>query len=682
MIPAPVTQTLTHSHGSSELATMTSRLDPEAARRLMDMLVNAYADPILAVARELVSNGIDATRRAGSGLPVQITSPSVLEPTLIVTDRGTGMSLRDVEMAFLAFAASTKRESNEEIGGLGIGAKSPWAVSDSFLVDTVKDGRRTIVRASRDLEHQVLMAGEPSDLPSGTSISVPIGNLSSKRAEWHRAIIEVAIAHEPGAVLVDGAEVPSLVGPARIGPVLCASVEHRSDSVLIRSGGTLFESVYDVRVKVNKVVKLKACIIELPIGSFDHTPSRESVTSTPRTLAAIDKALTEYGAAYAAVKAELNLLAKTDVTAAVKRREEILGNVGSFDTLPIDLNLEVPDTIGAWVCGSSWKKVNRDRDPNADKAPDVIAATSWARDAKNTVLVTGVPDGKKLARFATYLKERYNGAKRVIPIPVGATSVALNVTDKPGQLTGQTFTVTTDMVPADNVYTWETWLEVTTAHLGGGGSRGPRSGYSCVLIAADGSKTSDNLTTKEIAALGVPVWYTQDEGRYGSIPAPVTAESVGVHLGKRKIEPFLKAVPAAMPIRKWNEKCLRELSVNWPAGTWFALAADASYHDKNFALVTEARQLIVANGGSSTPLLDQAAGIVNAIALLTNEQREVWKLMAKHGASNNQHSQHLDSLWQQLEAAWPLLDHYRPWNSSRKDRAAFLDYLTNVPPRT
>jgi hypothetical protein len=56
--------------------------------------------------------------------------------------------------------------------------------------------------------------------------------------------------------------------------------------------------------------------------------------------------------------------------------------------------------------------------------------------------------------------------------------------------------------------------------------------------------------------------------------------------------------------------------------------------------------------------------------------------MAKHGASNNQHSQHLDSLWQQLEAAWPLLNHYRPWNSSTKDRAAFLDYLTNVPPRT
>ena len=40
-----------------------------------------------------------------------------------------------------------------------------------------------------------------------------------------------------------------------------------------------------------------------------------------------------------------------------------------------------------------------------------------------------------------------------------------------------------------------------------------------------------------------------------------------------------------------------------------------------------------------------------------------------------------DRLWAQLEEAWPLLNHYRAWNAGQKERAAFLDYLTNVPPR-
>lgn len=679
MIPAPAPSTLTIVGNETAARTMTSRVDEEGARRMMEMMVNAYADPILAVVRELVSNGIDATRRAGTSLPVEITSPSPLEPTLIVSDRGTGMTIEDVEMAFLAFAASTKRDTNSEIGGLGIGAKSPWSVSESFLIDTIKDGKRTIVRASRNLEHQVLMAGEPSDLPTGTTISVPIAELSGKRTEWHRAVMEVAMTHVQGAVTVDGKEVASLVGPAKIGPVLCRKLEHRHDTVLIRSGGTLFESVYEVRMKVSKVVKLNHCIIELPIGSFDHTPSRESVTSTPRTLAAIDAALAEYETAYKAVRAELNELAKVDVTAAVQRREAILGDVGTYETLAIDLSLEVPDTIGAWVCGSAWRKVNRDRDPNAEKSVDVISATGWGREAKNTILVTGVPDGKKLSRFATYLKDRGGNNKRIIPIPAGATSVALVVTDKPGKPTGQVFTVDASMVPDENVYEWETWLDSTTAHLRGGGSRGPRTGYICTVIDAGGATSIESLTAKGIIALGVPVWYTQDQGRYTNNPAPVLAESVGVDLGRRKVEPLLKAIPTAIPIKKWNDQRLREQTANWPVGTHFALAADSGYHDKNMGLVTEARKLILANGGSSTALLDQAAGIINSIALLTNEQRNVWKVLNQHGGTG-EYAQHLDSLWNQLQAAWPLLNHYRPWSTSAKDRAAFLDYLTNVAP--
>ena len=132
-----------------------------------------------------------------------------------------------------------------------VGAKSAWALSESFLVDTVKAGRRTMVRAARNLEHQVLLVGEASDLPDGTTICVPV-EVSGHAEAWTRAVLEVAGAHDPGVVLVDGAAVESLAGGMSwIGPVSCRRLDRPDRSaVMVRSGGTLFSSVTEVTRRV------------------------------------------------------------------------------------------------------------------------------------------------------------------------------------------------------------------------------------------------------------------------------------------------------------------------------------------------------------------------------------------------------------------------------------------------
>ena len=202
-LPAPTSTLVTTGDVTASAPTMASRVDPEGARRMMDILINLYADRRLAVVREYVSNAVDATRVAGSTAPVQVTSPTELEPNLIVTDAGIGMSAAEVEATFLAFAASTKRDSNDQIGGLGVGAKSALTVAESFLVDTIKGGRRTLVRAARDLTHQVLLADAPSDLPNGTTITVAV-EVTGQIDKWNTVIREVASAHPEGTVLVDG----------------------------------------------------------------------------------------------------------------------------------------------------------------------------------------------------------------------------------------------------------------------------------------------------------------------------------------------------------------------------------------------------------------------------------------------------------------------------------------------
>lgn len=675
-LPA-IPSTLVTNGATANLTTMTSKVNEAAARRLIEMTVNLYADPILAACRECIANAIDATRRAGSKQPVEVTAPSILEPHFIVTDHGTGMSVTEVEDAFLAFASSTKTDTNDEIGGLGVGAKSPWTIAESFLVDTVKDGKRTIVRASRDLTHQVMMAGEETDLPNGTTISIPVPNFTSdESSKWHRRIMEVATAHDEGTVTVNGKPVNSIAsGSTRIGPVLCTRVAEHGTSVVIRSGGTLFDSVYAVTNRARQVVKLAAFVIELPIGSFDHTPSRESVVSSERTLAAIDAALEQYQTSYDALTARLDALAATDLTAAVKLRESVLGDVGDYEVLPINAMIQVPAGIGAWVGGKRWEQTGKD---GTNSSKDTFNATGWAGQADRTILVTDVPAGRKLRGFATYVKNTHSNVRRILPIPAGSSGVTLEVTDRQGKATGQTFTIDATMVPENNVYTFDRWLEVTATQRT---ERGPLAGYKVVVVAQDGDKpVNREMSAAEIAAAGLPVWYDTADSQ--SLPLLPKA-SIGVHLERRKTGPLLKAVPAAMTAGEWHRKCYAgEINALTPMLRLALAAESSSYVERRFILAAQAREQIVAQGRISPPLLNRVAEIAAVMETLTDAQKRTWIALRSSGARTEVAAarEEVENLDGQITSAWPLMRH--AYSYSRGDDADYVAYMATMPPKS
>lgn len=679
MKPAPALSTLVVANADTALPTMTSRVDPEGARRMMEMLVNLYADRRLAVVREYVANAVDATRDAGRTDPVAITSPSILEPNLIVTDRGTGMSVEEVEATFLAFAASTKRDSNEMVGGLGVGAKSAWAVTESFLVDTVKNGRRTLVRAARDLSHQVLLAGEPTDLPTGTTISIPV-EVGSDIDPWRRVIAEVATAHDPGAVTVDGKPVTSIAAdPARIGPVLCTRVRSGyGDSVLIRAGGTLFAAVPEISRMVLNTTKLQACVIELPIGSFDHTPSRESVVATDRTIAAVKAALAEFDVAFAALTQRIDELARTDVAAAVKLRHSALGGVAGYTVLPLNFTLRVPEDAGCWTVGGRRSRGAWVRVTGFDR--DEFSATHWGDELQRTVVVTALPKGRALRAFATYLKSAHPSVRRVIAVPQGRTSVELTVIDPKQQPTGQTVAFDATMVPEAQRYDFEKWTEVTRVQRSS--ARTVATGYPCVLVAQDGSQpVTVELTAQEIADLNLPVWYTEGEAptRHSSVASKA---SVGVYLGRRKDGPLLAVVPAAMTQGQWREARFAAQTAGWSRTTLLTVAANASGADllAVFSIAADAREAIATNGGEAIALLDTIAAIHTAVESVTDEQEAIWDAARGTDAARKVR----DEVWQlnkRLIRSWPLLSNANNYNS-RGDREAYVEYVTVMPPRS
>ena len=137
-----------------------------------------YSDKILAVIRETSTNAFDANVMAGKGdVPIVVTLPSKLDPTFKVRDNGNGMSNDEIVEIFCSYGASTKRSSNAVTGMLGLGAKSPWALGDNFLVTSFNNGIKTcydMVLDKSNLGNCIELMSEPMSDTDKEGIEITI----------------------------------------------------------------------------------------------------------------------------------------------------------------------------------------------------------------------------------------------------------------------------------------------------------------------------------------------------------------------------------------------------------------------------------------------------------------------------------------------------------------------------
>lgn len=93
-----------------------------------------YSDKLLAVIREYSTNAVDANIEAGKDASINVQLPSLNDPTLSFRDYGYGLTDEEVCQLYVKYGASTKRNSNDYTGCLGIGCKAGFAYGDSFQV--------------------------------------------------------------------------------------------------------------------------------------------------------------------------------------------------------------------------------------------------------------------------------------------------------------------------------------------------------------------------------------------------------------------------------------------------------------------------------------------------------------------------------------------------------------------
>lgn len=174
--------------------------DASTQNHIGRILRDMYKDPIMAVGREIIANGIDAC----DTLKPEIFLPTKTSPEFRVRDFGPGMPTDKLVFYLAGYGNSKKRGDETKIGGFGIGAKCGFAYANSFTYESIfmQDGKkyRTVMLNFLDendeskytlpVKDEPLADSDPT--PTGITVSVPVK--ASDCQEFSKRIAQLCIS--------------------------------------------------------------------------------------------------------------------------------------------------------------------------------------------------------------------------------------------------------------------------------------------------------------------------------------------------------------------------------------------------------------------------------------------------------------------------------------------------------
>ncbi len=281
------------SSGVMETAKATIKATPKIFNFFADQ---TYANKPRAICRELVANGIDSHTAAGCpDRPVEVTLPNDLDPVFKVRDFGVGMSHEFMMTRFMAYTdGSTKDQSNDQIGGFGIGSKSPFAYTDQYTLRVVHDGVLSVYTMFKDEEGLPsigLMGQTTTDEPNGVEVSFPVEN--DDHSAFHEAAQEALQFFVPLPTVIGGeidAPPYNYVGKGWM-------LRPTAGDLNVIMGGVRYPVAtgsleWDLRndAKLSPLLSYGIDLI-LPIGACGIALSREALSYDGKTSANIETAL-------------------------------------------------------------------------------------------------------------------------------------------------------------------------------------------------------------------------------------------------------------------------------------------------------------------------------------------------------------------------------------------------------
>lgn len=279
--------------GSLASSQFTIKADAKAFKLLIDGL---YSNKIRSIIREVCSNALDGHIKAGcADRPFKLTLPSVLDPTFSVRDYGCSMSHEMVMQVLTTLFSSTKDNSNDQVGGFGLGAKTPFAYTDTFGLTCWMDGRARLYNAfigANSVPQLDLLMDEASDEETGVEVTFPVRTEDMSRFVSEAASVMWSFATRPicnnevyqdrlkrrdsHAVLVRDGYIVGTGDGRRL------SVRQGCVSYGIPSGSDLDRLMGAVHPNHLPNAGLELIV---PIGSVSVTPSREQIAFDDQSIA-------------------------------------------------------------------------------------------------------------------------------------------------------------------------------------------------------------------------------------------------------------------------------------------------------------------------------------------------------------------------------------------------------------
>jgi hypothetical protein len=154
----------------------------KAFRMLSDGL---YTNKQGSIVRELSCNALDSHKAVGKAdVPFEIHLPSIYEPTFSVRDFGLGMSPDMIENTYATYFKSTKDNSNDAVGGFGLGGKTPFCYTTSFSITSIYEGVKyfyTAMLGNNGVPVVSRFGEEPTDEINGVTIEFNVKERDYRR---------------------------------------------------------------------------------------------------------------------------------------------------------------------------------------------------------------------------------------------------------------------------------------------------------------------------------------------------------------------------------------------------------------------------------------------------------------------------------------------------------------------
>lgn len=333
-----------------------------ASEKAFEILSNSlYQNKTLAVIREIACNAADAHRAAGLPISkIEVHLPTYSEMWFAVRDYGTGLSTDDVLSLYTTYFRSTKDKDNSQIGGFGLGSKSPFAVADQFIVTSWHGGTKTTFVCYKENGTPQVRATGSMSCGSETGLEVRVavtsasGNPTVWMAEARRLFQWWPVVPKFNMALPEGhswARDPAngVLSSATLVDGLPAWSIYESLDKTVVMGGVPYRldltAIPNFPEALTRVVATLGFHLALPIGAVNISPSREALSYDPPTCKALIAAITAF-AKHLIAETEA-LVAKQPTLAAAR---ELLYGPGTrrLSSIYIKLTVAVNNTTLRW----------------------------------------------------------------------------------------------------------------------------------------------------------------------------------------------------------------------------------------------------------------------------------------------------------------------------------------------